>query len=298
MELYCHRGWMLTINFVGDKSWKVITEKYIDFVKQFYKLMADLFNFVDSDCSPSCKEQNFTIQDEDTLAQHVAELLMGQYRHVGKVLDALDSTLAVQFHENQKKSIISILRLEEGMTVEKRDGWIFQMISWIIVYLNHHGENFRQQAPHHHPAQQGIDGFAVVVKDGHLKKILITEDKCTTRPRGKITQQVFPEFDKYENFKDTTAIFDSATTLLEQISDKYADLQNEVNDSANWVYRICVTRDASHKDGENIAKLYKDYEKHVSGDVKRRTGSSTYIDNLREWMQAFSEKIIKKIEAL
>lgn len=110
--------------------------------------------------------------------------------------------------------------------------------------------------------------------------------------------QVFPEFDKYENFKDTTAIFDSATTLLEQISDKYADLQNEVNDSANWVYRICVTRDASHKDGENIAKLYKDYEKHVSGDVKRRTGSSTYIDNLREWMQSFSEIIIKKIEAL
>lgn len=108
----------------------------------------------------------------------------------------------------------------------------------------------------------------------------------------------FPEFDKYENFKDTTAIFVSATTLLEQISDKYADLQNEVNDSANWVYRICVTRDASHKDGENIAKLYKDYEKHVSGDVKRRTGSSTYIDNLREWMQAFSEIIIKKIEAL
>ena len=46
------------------------------------------------------------------------------------------------------------------------------------------------------------------------------------------------------------------------------------------------------------AKLYKDYEKHVSGDVKRRTGSSTYIDNLREWMQAFSEIIIKKIEAL
>ena len=41
--------------------------------------MADLFKFVDSDCSPSCKEQNFTIQDEDTLAQHVAELLMGQY---------------------------------------------------------------------------------------------------------------------------------------------------------------------------------------------------------------------------
>lgn len=260
--------------------------------------MADLFSFVDSDCSPSCKEQSFTIKDEDTLAQHVAELLMGQYRHVGKVLDALDSTLAIQFHENQKKSIISILQLEEGMTAEKRDGWIFQMISWIIVHLNHQGENFRQQAPHHHPAQHGIDGFAVVVKDGHLKKILITEDKCTKSPRGKITGQVFPEFDKYESYEDATAIFDSATTLLEQISDKYADLQNEVNDSANWVYRICVTRDASHKDGVNIAKLYKDYEKHVSGDVKRRTGSSTYIDNLREWLQTFSEIIIKKIEVL
>lgn len=65
--------------------------------------MADLFNFVDSDCSPSCKEQNFTIQDEDTLAQHVAELLMGQYRHVGKVLDALDSTLLFSFMKTKSQ---------------------------------------------------------------------------------------------------------------------------------------------------------------------------------------------------
>lgn len=260
--------------------------------------MAELLTFIDVDCSPSCKEHSFTIQDEDSLAQYVAELLMGQSKHVGMILDALDSAISVEFHANHKKYIEGILRLENGMTVEKRDGWIFQMISWIIVHLDHQGEIFRQKAPHHHPAQQGIDGFAVVVKDGHLKKILITEDKCTTSPRGKITQQVFPEFDKYENFEDTTAIFDYATDLLEQLPDEYKNLQNEVNDSATWVYRICVTRDVSHKDGENIAKLYKDYEKHVSGDVKRRVGSSTYIDNLREWMQAFSEKIVKKIEVL
>ncbi len=36
--------------------------------------MADLFNFVDSDCSPSCKEQNFTIQDEDTLGKFSIEV--------------------------------------------------------------------------------------------------------------------------------------------------------------------------------------------------------------------------------
>lgn len=153
--------------------------------------MADLFSFVDSDCSPSCKEQSFTIKDEDTLAQHVAELLMGQYRHVGKVLDALDSTLAVQFHENQKKSIISILRLEEGMTAEKRDGWIFQMISWIIVHLNHQGENFRQQAPHHQPAQHGIDGFAVVVKDGHLKKYSLQKINVLSPHVGKLPGKFF-----------------------------------------------------------------------------------------------------------
>lgn len=260
--------------------------------------MPDLFTFVDTDCSPSCKEQSFTIKDEDTLALRVAELMMGQSRHVGKVLDALDSTISVQFHENQKKAIVAILRLEGSMTAEKRDGWIFQMISWIIVHLDHQGETFRQQVPHHHPAQHGIDGFAIVVKDGHLKKILITEDKCTTSPRGKIKQQVFPEFDKYESYEEATAIFDSATTLLEQLSDDYADLQNEVNDSKKWVYRICVTRDKTHKKGEDIAKLYKGYETHVIGDIERRTGSSTYIENMRAWMQTFSEKIIKKIETL
>lgn len=260
--------------------------------------MAELFTFVDVDFSPLCKEQSFSITDEDTLAQYIAELLMGQSHHVGKVLDALDSTMSVQFHENQKKRNISFLRLEDGMTEEKRDGWIFQMISWIIVHLNHNGETFRQLVPHHHPAQHGIDGFAIVIKDGHLKNVLISEDKCTKYPRNKIQQQVFPEFKKYESHEEDTAIISSATTLFEQFPDDFVNLQNEVTDSAKWVYRICVTRDKSHKEGEKVAKLYADYEKHVSGGVERRTSCSTYIENLRAWMQTFSEKIIKIIEAL
>ena len=56
--------------------------------------MSDLFKFTDIDLSPVCKERSFEIQDEDALAQLVAELIIGQSNHVGQVLDALNDQLA------------------------------------------------------------------------------------------------------------------------------------------------------------------------------------------------------------
>ena len=261
--------------------------------------MPDLFKFTDIDLSPVCKERSFEIQNEDTLAQLVAELIMGQSYHVGQVLDALNDQLAATFHEKHKAVNIGYLK-KETTTQEKRDGWIFQMISWIIVYLEHRGETFRQYVPHQHPAQHGVDGFAIVVKDNHLQKIIITEDKCTTYPRKLIREQVFPEFDKYEDSSEMTTISDYATTLLYQIPGNYMNLQNEVSDSNLWCYRISITRDDAHNGSDKkIAKLYADYDEHVKGkNVDRRTSSSTYIENLRTWMDSFSEKIIEKIEAL
>lgn len=38
--------------------------------------MPDLFKFTDKDLSPVCKERSFEIQNEDTLAQFVAELIL------------------------------------------------------------------------------------------------------------------------------------------------------------------------------------------------------------------------------
>lgn len=67
--------------------------------------MPDLFKFTDIDLSPVCKERSFEIQDEDALAQLVAELIMGQSNHVGQVLDALNDQLASECNSSRKPSI-------------------------------------------------------------------------------------------------------------------------------------------------------------------------------------------------
>lgn len=45
-------------------------------------------------------------------------------------------------------------------------------------------------------------------------------------------------------------------------------------------------------------KLFAKYEDVVNGDIERRTASSTYIAELRNWMDSFSEKIIQKINLM
>lgn len=48
--------------------------------------MAEIFKFIDDDCSDSCIDEGFEILDEDTLAQYVAYLVMGYSRHVNKII--------------------------------------------------------------------------------------------------------------------------------------------------------------------------------------------------------------------
>lgn len=48
--------------------------------------MAEIFKFIDDDCSDSCIDESFEILDEDTLAQYVAYLVMGYSRHVNKII--------------------------------------------------------------------------------------------------------------------------------------------------------------------------------------------------------------------
>lgn len=264
--------------------------------------MVEIFKFIDVDCSPSCIDQGYEIIDEDTLAQYVAWLLVGQSRHLIKIIEQLGNVAkTVNLETVHKATIISNLTLDEKSPKNeryKRDGWIFQMISWLVVYFKLRDKKFKMAHPHDQPSMHGIDGLAIVVEDGHIKNIIVTEDKCTGNPRTKITSEVFPEFIDFEQGKKDTSLLNNVGTLLELLGDDYDDAHNEITNKEIRQYRIGITRKERHNDDDGRKKLFAKYEDVVNGDIERRTASSTYIAELRNWMDSFSEKIIQKINLM
>ncbi|WP_430814004.1 hypothetical protein [Carboxylicivirga sp. RSCT41] len=252
---------------------------------------------IETDCSPLVFDNEYEIIDIDLLANYVGELLLGHHLHICRIINSLKSVSPV--HPND--SIDQVIQKLTTSSKTKRDGWLFQMISWIVLTERNKGEKYFSNYPHFAPAQHGIDGLAIVLdKDNNLSRIIITEDKCTTSPRGKITQQVFPEFQEFEEGKKNNALVSIISSLIGQMDSGniLEGIQNDIFDNNYRHYRIGITRESNHNSIDGRKRLFNNYEKYVTGDnPARRTGASIYLEDLRNWMEDFSTKVIDFLES-
>src|SRR5699024_295554 len=151
-------------------------------------------------------DYEYEVTDKDLLAEYVGELIIGQYIHILKIINTLSSTSS---NPPNKAIDIAIEKLNVigDVHIVHRDGWLFQMISWLALAHRNLGNKYHTQHPHFAPAQHGIDGLSVLLnKDNTINKIIITEDKCTTNPRNTIRQEVFPEFKHFEDGKKDSVL--------------------------------------------------------------------------------------------
>ncbi len=85
---------------------------------------------IDTDCSPLVIDHEYEVSDPTLLAQYVGDMLLGHHRHVRSIPNGLTSSrqpVAVN------QSIDNIIDQLNSSTPEKRDGWFFQMMSWIVI---------------------------------------------------------------------------------------------------------------------------------------------------------------------
>ncbi len=264
------------------------------------------FNFRNIDCQPSCIDEEYTIVDKELLAEWVAILALGQSRHMARIINEL-SPAPIRVTQMTKKSVLSKLQVSKEIEkdkdkkedfIEKRDGWLFQLISWIVVFMQNQGKLFKQYLPHTQHAMHGIDGLAVIVEGGHIARIIITEDKCTKNARNTITQQVFPELDDYEKGIKNTELLEKVGVLLDMIGEDCPDAHNDIENISKWQYRISITRQSTHDSPDKRKSLFKDYESHVKKSIERRRGSTTNLGDMRAWMEDFSKMVIDIIKKL
>lgn len=234
-------------------------------------------------------DYEYTIANEALLVEYVGNLILGQYRHIQRVIKNLSTR---EINDNVViDSALTILNSPEKVKVH---GLLFQMISWVELCVRHKDEKFYQYHPHTQLAMQGFDGIAVkLTNDNKLEKIIITEDKCTTHPRQKLHAEVFPEFEDLESHKKDNAIVCNVMSLLEGFSDDVQfQIEADISNLNYRQYRAGLTRDEKHNDKDGREKLFVDYDTHVTGALSKRSASTIYIPDLRVWMEKFKSEVI------
>ncbi len=249
-----------------------------------------------------CHGWSWAIQDEKVLAEQVARVALGQYRHVATIL-AGANVAAPGTSADHAASAIKLLTVETGNDPWHRDGWIFQTLSWIAAHQV--GQKAVTRPPHILKAHKGFDGLQLeLAGDGKsVIAVIVFEDKATENARSTIRDEVWPGIVALESGQRVTELTHETSAMLEaqQKIDSNLDVDAAIANIL-WKearrYRISITIGDTHKNGQARARLFKGFDEKAPGDVVRRRAETIYVPELRKWMQQFAERVIAHVKAI
>jgi hypothetical protein len=244
----------------------------------------------------------WSITDEDALAEQVARVALGQYRHIGKILHGANVIGAAASFDHAAAAT-KLLTVQPGEDPWHRDGWIFQTISWIAAH--HEAKGTAIRPPHLIKAHKGFDGLQLELSaDGKsVTAVVVFEDKATDKARDTIRDDVWPGIVALEDGARVTELTHEATAVLEaqQRIDSKLDVDAAIANIL-WKdarrYRVSITVGVTHKEETSRAKLFKGFDQKAPGDVKRRRAETIYIPDLRKWMEAFAQRVLAHVTGI
>jgi hypothetical protein len=251
------------------------------------------------DHAPVCHGYHWQITDEETLAKLVAWVAVGRYHRAHEILTTVKRLPKPTPTDGARKQAIERLTVAGSVTREHRDGWVFQIISWIAA-CTQAGRKIRTSIPHTQLAGKGFDGIHVPLteKGKSFELITICEDKATEYPRNTVSQKVWPEFEDVEEGRRDSELTAELTAILERAAVPDIErLLESVQWQENRHYRVSVT--VTKSEDADWGGLFKGYQDAVDGsEVKKRRAETLCLPDLRKWMDAFCIKVIKIVRAL
>jgi hypothetical protein len=235
----------------------------------------------------------WTIEDEDELAELIARVAIGQSRAVERILRSTGD-LPADYPKGGFEGARKLLTVGTGVKSYHRDGWVFQVIAWIAAHC--FDEDALIRAPQMIKADKGLDGLIVEFDVNGVAKVVICEEKATENPRQKVKSQVWPEFEQFETGARDNELVASVTSLLEKSDDP--DPDQTVADilwKETRAYRVALTVGNKHASTKGRKRLFKGYEKKVSGEMERRRAETLVLDDVRKWLDGISEKALAAI---
>jgi hypothetical protein len=245
-----------------------------------------------------CHGCAWTIGDIPQLAQHVAQVALGQSRHVAKILAGVN-VAPPPTSQSMRAAAINLLTVPAGSDPWHRDGWIFQTISWLAAHRANPTAIIR--APHMILAHKGFDGLQLDIdtSNGLVTAAVIFEDKATDNPRRTIREEVWPDFQLLEAGERENVLSADVSALLIARPDIDADkaIENIIWKQIRH-YRVSITVGATHASPAGRKRLFDGYDQIAVGDVQRRRGEILLVHQLRPWMSSLATTAISTLNAM
>ena len=240
----------------------------------------------------------WTVQNEHELAVVLARVAIGQSAVVERILHEA-GCLAPDMPSGGAQGARRLLTVKVGYPTAHRDGWIFQVISWVAAHLQAAAaeEKTLIRPPQMIHAEKGQDGLLIEYSDGDIARVVICEDKATKNPRKQFREAVLPEFDYYETGARDNELIAEVTSILARHAVHDAD---EAIANILWhnqrAYRVAVTVTANHTLPPAQVRLFKGYETTVRGHITRRRVELMPLADLRPWIRNLADKALAIID--
>lgn len=240
---------------------------------------------------------SWVIKDEDALARQIAIVSLGQSRHVERILAG--AMLARPSTTTSSAAAASKMVTVQGKDPSHRDGWLFQVISWIAAHGATPGGLIR--SPQMQLADKGFDGLQLELDDTNqvVTGAIVFEDKATENPRSTIREEVWQSFSRIEAGERDNVLTAEVTTLLSTRPSIDPDraIQNVLWKAVRR-YRVSITINEGYATEAGRKNLFKGYDVVASGEPKRRRGETLQIPSLRSWMAHLATKVLRSIQEI
>jgi hypothetical protein len=235
----------------------------------------------------------WVVEDEDALATLIARVAIGQSRVAARILHE-DGLVPVNYPMGGHEGARHLLRVGPSGDPAHRDGWMFQVISWIAAHRANRPCLIR--SPHMRHADKGLDGLSVEFDEAEIARVVISEEKATKNARSMVRDKVWPEFRDFETGNRNAELIDGVSELLAGRLDSDAMVAAILWEEKR-AYRVAVTIDDTHSFAEGRKALYKGYETAVSGEVDRRRAEVFEVQDLRPWFDGLAARATAIIDA-
>lgn len=248
-----------------------------------------------------CHGWSWTIEDEDILAERVARIALGQAKHVARVIDGLTAKPAKTTAAHTADALQKLAPDANGEPY-RRDGWLFQAISWIAAHQNRKGAILR--APHIRKADHGFDGLQIELSEDKstVTSVMIFEDKATINPRDTIRDEVWPGIAALEAGERVTELTQDVTSILEAYQAVMTVDVEDAVDEILWkearTYRVSITISDTHSAHAARAGLFAGFHDQAPGLISKRRAETVYFPSMRIWMANFATKVETKINEI
>lgn len=235
-----------------------------------------------------CVGDRWVVKDSEQLARLVAIIAMGQALHASQIVHTLEPATPLLSQKELIEAAKYQLQIhgtndnQRASSRWRRDGFIFETISWIAARLAH-GETILLKDPHLKSTTQGIDGLMIELDDkaAEIAWATLFEDKCTDGPRAVFRDDVMKVFaDHHENKRAPELVATAASLIAGAGFDAEASTQAaaRVLDKNYRKYRAALTVGKAEDTQVRRQALFKDYEELADITQDQRVGATFIFD--------------------